>query len=65
MTRVAHLDEAMWTELFLDDADFLAEQLDILIDHLSEYRAALKAHDAEQHKRSSKTGAKESHGGRN
>lgn len=48
MTRVAHLDEAMWTELFLDDADFLAEQLDILIDHLSEYRAALKAHDAEQ-----------------
>ncbi|PKM40084.1 MAG: prephenate dehydrogenase/arogenate dehydrogenase family protein [Firmicutes bacterium HGW-Firmicutes-9] len=48
MTRVAHLDEAMWTELFLDDADYLAEQLDILIDHLSEYRAALKAHDAEQ-----------------
>jgi len=48
MTRVAHLDEAMWTELFLDDADFLAEQLDILIDHLSEYRAALKAHNAEQ-----------------
>jgi prephenate dehydrogenase len=48
MTRVAHLDEAMWTELFLDDADYLAEQLDILIDHLSEYRTALKAHDAEQ-----------------
>ena len=27
MTRVAHLDEAMWTELFLDDADYLTEQL--------------------------------------
>ena len=29
MTRVAHLDEAMWTELFLDDADYLGEELDI------------------------------------
>ena len=48
MTRVAHLDEAMWTELFLDDADFLTEQLEILIDHLNEYRAALVARDAEQ-----------------
>ncbi|NLI52972.1 MAG: prephenate dehydrogenase [Clostridiales bacterium] len=46
MTRVAHLDEAMWTELFLDDADYLAEQLDILIDHLNEYRDALGARDA-------------------
>ena len=48
MTRVAHLDEAMWTELFLDDADFLTEQLEILIDHLNEYREALVARDAEQ-----------------
>ena len=48
MTRVAHLDEAMWTELFLDDADYLTEQLKILIDHLNEYREALQAHDAEK-----------------
>ena len=48
MTRVAHLDEAMWTELFLDDADYLTEQLTILIDHLNEYREALSAHDAEK-----------------
>ena len=48
MTRVAHLDEAMWTELFLDDADYLIEQLEILIDHLNEYRGALDARDAEQ-----------------
>ena len=48
ITRVAHLDEAMWTELFLDDADYLIEQLEILIDHLNEYREALAAHDAEQ-----------------
>ena len=48
MTRVAHLDEAMWTELFLDDADFLNEQLEILIDHLNEYREAIAARDAER-----------------
>ena len=48
MTRVAHLDEAMWTELFLDDADYLTEQLEILIDHLNEYREALTARDAGQ-----------------
>lgn len=48
MTRVAHLDEAMWTELFLDDADYLTEQLDILIEHLNEYRDALDARDAEK-----------------
>ena len=48
MTRVAHLDEAMWTELFLDDADYLTEQLEILIGHLNEYREALTARDADQ-----------------
>ena len=48
MTRVAHLDEAMWTELFLDNADYLTEQLEILIDHLNEYRDALAARDAEE-----------------
>jgi prephenate dehydrogenase len=46
MTRVAHLDETMWTELFLDDADYLAEQLEILIQNLNEYRDALEARDA-------------------
>ena len=48
MTRVAHLDEAMWTELFLDDADYLTEQLEVLIDHLNEYREALAARDAKR-----------------
>ena len=46
MTRVARLDEQMWTELFLDDADFLTKELDILIHHLTEYADALKARDA-------------------
>ncbi len=47
MTRVARLDEDMWTELFLADADFLTEQLDIFIHHAQEYADALKARDAE------------------
>ena len=46
MTRVALLDEAMWTELFLNNADYLTEQLEILIGNLEEYRAALAEKDA-------------------
>ena len=38
----------MWTELFLDDADYLTDELEILVGHLSEYLDALKARDAEQ-----------------
>ena len=48
MTRVARLDEDMWTELFLDDADYLTKELDILIENLSDYANALKARDADQ-----------------
>nr|WP_325212529.1 prephenate dehydrogenase [uncultured Oscillibacter sp.] len=48
MTRVARLDEDMWTELFLDDADYLVKELDILIDNLAAYSAALKSGDAER-----------------
>ncbi len=47
MTRVARLDENMWTELFLDDADFLMAELDMLIEHLNEYAEALKEKDAD------------------
>ena len=47
MTRVARLDEDMWTELFLEDADYLTRELDVLIHHLSEYSEALKARDAD------------------
>ena len=47
MTRVARLDEDMWTELFLDDADYLTTELDELIVHLREYADAIRAHDAQ------------------
>ena len=48
MTRVARLDENMWTELFLDDADYLVKELDILIRNLTDYSDALKSGDAER-----------------
>ena len=47
MTRVARLDEDMWTELFLADADYLAKELDALNGHLTQYADALKAGDAD------------------
>ena len=48
MTRVARLDEDMWTELFLDDADYLTGELKVLIGHLNEYLDALETRDAEK-----------------
>ena len=47
LTRVAKLNENMWTELFLDNADYLCRELDGLISGLTAYRDALAAGDAE------------------
>jgi len=47
MTRVAHLDEDMWTELCMDNADYLTEQVELLAAHLQEYITALKERDEE------------------
>lgn len=41
LTRVAYLDPDMWTELFLDNADNVARELDIIIKSLTEYRDAV------------------------
>lgn len=48
MTRVARLDEDMWTELFLANTDNLTKQLEFLISSLGEYLDALRANDAER-----------------
>ncbi len=48
MTRVARLDEDMWTELMMTNSDYLTDQLDILISHLNEYLEALRKDDAEK-----------------
>ncbi len=47
LTRVAKLNENMWTELFLDNPENLAEEIDTLIGHLQEYSRAIKERDAE------------------
>ncbi|MDR1961797.1 MAG: prephenate dehydrogenase [Gracilibacteraceae bacterium] len=48
MTRVARLNEDMWTELFLRNSDYLTGHLDDLIERLAAFRAALAAGRAEE-----------------
>ncbi|MBR2123358.1 MAG: prephenate dehydrogenase [Lachnospiraceae bacterium] len=48
MTRVASLNEDMWTELFLSNSTALEKEIGILIDSLCEYRDAVKDHDADR-----------------
>ena len=47
LTRVAWLNAPMWTELFLDNRDYLLREIDCIIASLGEYREALREHDAE------------------
>lgn len=47
LSRVAKVNVPLWTELFLENADKLSEELDVLIGHLEEYRDAIRAGDAE------------------
>lgn len=47
LTRVARLDENMWTELMLDNREYLADELRILIDNLKPYLEALENNDAD------------------
>lgn len=48
MTRVATMDESMWSALFLDNRDNLLYHLDLLIENLTDYRDALKQRDEER-----------------
>lgn len=45
MTRVAKLNEDMWTELFFDNRDALLPEINGLIDRLAAYRDALASED--------------------
>ncbi len=45
MTRVAWLDPNMWTELFLENKDYLLREVDGLIERLQEYSTAMKNDD--------------------
>lgn len=47
LTRVARLNATMWTELFLDNRDFLSDELGSLIAGLQQYKDALDAGNAD------------------
>lgn len=47
MTRVARLNEDMWTELFFDNRDALLPEVEGLVERLTEYRDALRNNDRE------------------
>ena len=47
LTRVARLDPTMWTELFLENSENLAGEIENLMEHLACYRDALKNGDGE------------------
>lgn len=47
LTRVAWLNENMWTELFLENRDPLLFEIDCIINSLKEYRDALANDDAD------------------
>ncbi len=46
LTRVAKLNSEMWTELFLENGEFLAEEIDRIADELKKYSSAIKNNDA-------------------
>lgn len=56
LTRVATLDEEMWTELFLDNKDYLSAELTRIIDDLQRYRNALQSGDAQTLKKELRKG---------
>lgn len=45
MTRVAYLNEAMWTELFMENRTFLLGEINALIERISLYRDVLMEND--------------------
>ncbi|MBP8640343.1 MAG: prephenate dehydrogenase [Oscillospiraceae bacterium] len=47
LTRVAWLNEEMWTQLFLENGDNLIKELDFLMNSLEQYRSALAASDSD------------------
>lgn len=48
LTRVARLNATMWTELFLDNADYLSGEIGCLIENLTQYKEAIDAGDSQR-----------------
>ncbi len=51
LTRVAWLNETMWTELFLENREHLLNELDYFIKSVTEYRNAIESEDASRLKK--------------
>ena len=47
LTRVARLNEEMWSELFIENKEHLVSELDTLIQSLTEYRNAIRDGDSD------------------
>ena len=47
LTRVAYLNETMWTELFMENKNNLINEISTLIDNLSKYKIALEENNAD------------------
>ena len=45
VSRVARINAEMWTELFLENDEYLIKEIDGIIENLQQYSAALKARD--------------------
>lgn len=45
LTRVAKLNEGMWSELFLHNGDYLSEQIQVMIDNLEIFRDSIRSGD--------------------
>ena len=48
LTRVAYLNEHMWSELFLENRDNLINEIDAIVDNLVQYREAMAMGDREK-----------------
>lgn len=48
LTRVAWLNENMWTQLFLENSENLITEIDLMIENLKKYSDALKENDEEK-----------------
>ncbi|MBQ8249727.1 MAG: prephenate dehydrogenase [Clostridia bacterium] len=48
LTRVAHLNAKMWSELFMDNRDMLVPEIELLAKNLLEYADAMKSGDTEK-----------------
>lgn len=50
LTRIAKINEDMWTELFIENRDELLQQMDLFIGHFAELRKALSEGDEQKMK---------------